>query len=373
MLPDYYSILGIPRDASYLEIKAAYRSLAKKHHPDKHGGDLRQAELFKEISEAYTVLSHTDTKFSYDKHLQWQEKNPSPVAPAQTTYRRRPPVYAPPPPQPYQYSSWQSSSGGEQYVYSKWTLMYGKIFVVGLIMLVVLLPISLEYYFSTYYYNRGIIDLANKNYYEAEKNFKEAMRDLGGRNTIAAIKVAEMKIANNSDHKALSYIKTGLRYAVRTPYRAQLYYLRGVAEHNLKHPHKAVIALENAQILNYNQDSVYTVLAPIYAYELNNYAKAIMCYDSLIIHNPDNTDNYLNRGFCYQKLDKHEAAINDFNYFINNKGINGSVLFLKAISQISLGEMDNACSNFKKSKELGIENAETFIKTYCTTDTTNLN
>ena len=47
MLPNYYSILGIPETATHIEIKAAYRSLAKLHHPDKHGGSPEKERLFK--------------------------------------------------------------------------------------------------------------------------------------------------------------------------------------------------------------------------------------------------------------------------------------------------------------------------------------
>lgn len=59
---DYYSILGLQKNASDAEIKKAYRSLAMKHHPDR-GGDEDQ---FKRISEAYEVLSNADKRRMYD-------------------------------------------------------------------------------------------------------------------------------------------------------------------------------------------------------------------------------------------------------------------------------------------------------------------
>ena len=157
MLPDYYSILGISNTATQLEIKAAYRSLAKLHHPDKHGGSAEKERLFKEINEAYSVLSHTDTKFAYDKQFFYRAE------PETETYQRprRPPPYYAPHRQPYHYAPRQSAYAGTTYIYSKWTLMYGKIFVVSLITLVVLFPVFLEYSFSNYYYNKGLVALAN--------------------------------------------------------------------------------------------------------------------------------------------------------------------------------------------------------------------
>jgi curved DNA-binding protein len=65
---DYYQILGVSRDATTEEIKKAYRKLAMKYHPDKAKGDKKQAEeKFKQISEAYAVLSNPEKKKEYDK------------------------------------------------------------------------------------------------------------------------------------------------------------------------------------------------------------------------------------------------------------------------------------------------------------------
>lgn len=61
-MKDYYAALGVSKDVSEEDIKAAYRKLASKHHPDK-GGD---AEKFKEIKEAYEILSDVQKRASYD-------------------------------------------------------------------------------------------------------------------------------------------------------------------------------------------------------------------------------------------------------------------------------------------------------------------
>lgn len=64
---DYYAILGVGRGADDAELKKAYRTLARQHHPDKNPGDARAEERFKEISEAYTVLSDPDKRAQYDR------------------------------------------------------------------------------------------------------------------------------------------------------------------------------------------------------------------------------------------------------------------------------------------------------------------
>ena len=70
---DYYSILGVERGASEREIKQAYRRLARKHHPDVNPGDKSAEARFKEINEAYEVLSDKEKRQKYDQFGdQWQ-------------------------------------------------------------------------------------------------------------------------------------------------------------------------------------------------------------------------------------------------------------------------------------------------------------
>ena len=64
---DFYQILGVPEKAGQDEIKKAYRKLAKTHHPDANRGDEKAAERFKEIGEAYSVLSDPEKRKQYDQ------------------------------------------------------------------------------------------------------------------------------------------------------------------------------------------------------------------------------------------------------------------------------------------------------------------
>lgn len=65
---DYYDVLGIGRGADEKEIKRAYRKLAKKYHPDTNPGDQQAEQKFKEITEAYNVLSDGEKKKLYDQY-----------------------------------------------------------------------------------------------------------------------------------------------------------------------------------------------------------------------------------------------------------------------------------------------------------------
>ncbi|ABD13700.1 DnaJ-class molecular chaperone [Frankia casuarinae] len=64
---DYYAALGVPKDASATDIKKAYRGLARELHPDKNPGDAKAEARFKEVSEAYDVLSDEGRRREYDE------------------------------------------------------------------------------------------------------------------------------------------------------------------------------------------------------------------------------------------------------------------------------------------------------------------
>ncbi len=64
---DYYEVLGVAKGASESDIKKAYRKLARQHHPDRNPGDKQAETRFKEVQEAYDVLSDKSKRAQYDR------------------------------------------------------------------------------------------------------------------------------------------------------------------------------------------------------------------------------------------------------------------------------------------------------------------
>src|SRR4249920_2547437 len=73
---DYYELLGVPRKATAKDIRTAFRKLARKYHPDLNPGDKAAEEKFKELQEAYDVLSDTKKRGIYDTHGFYSDNMP---------------------------------------------------------------------------------------------------------------------------------------------------------------------------------------------------------------------------------------------------------------------------------------------------------
>jgi DnaJ-class molecular chaperone len=84
---DYYSILGVSKNASGGDIKKAYRKLAVKYHPDKNPGNKEAEEKFKQINEAYEVLSDEEKRKKYDRFGENWNKVPEGGPGAQYQYQ----------------------------------------------------------------------------------------------------------------------------------------------------------------------------------------------------------------------------------------------------------------------------------------------
>ena len=83
---DYYAILGVSKTASVEDIKKAYRKLARQYHPDLNPGDKTAEEHFKEINEAYEVLSDSKNRQKYDQFGQYWQRSATGGAPPETEF-----------------------------------------------------------------------------------------------------------------------------------------------------------------------------------------------------------------------------------------------------------------------------------------------
>ena len=89
-MPNYYEVLGVPRNADDKDIRQAYRKLARQYHPDVNPGDESAEDKFKQINEAHSVLSDAENRRKYNKYGdQWQHADQLEQAEAQASARGR--------------------------------------------------------------------------------------------------------------------------------------------------------------------------------------------------------------------------------------------------------------------------------------------
>ncbi len=94
-MTNYYSVLGISKNASVEEIKVAFKKQAVKYHPDKHPDNPQMEEKFKEVNQAHQILSDQYEKARYDLKLAYQKFADIPSNPPAYSYKKRS-VYTPP-------------------------------------------------------------------------------------------------------------------------------------------------------------------------------------------------------------------------------------------------------------------------------------
>ena len=70
-----YQVLGLPRGADQQQVKAAFRSLARRFHPDVNAGDETAVQRFKEVNSAYETLANPEARAAYDRALVCRQKD----------------------------------------------------------------------------------------------------------------------------------------------------------------------------------------------------------------------------------------------------------------------------------------------------------
>jgi tetratricopeptide (TPR) repeat protein len=122
-VPDFYELLGVPPTATAAEIRAAYRQLALRWHPDRNGGDAAAEEQFKRLNDAYQVLGDPQRRASYDLSRWYAAQSLTPPEPPRPARERRgpPPGYTPPPPAP----AYRAPTRSEWVLWGRWLLVFG--------------------------------------------------------------------------------------------------------------------------------------------------------------------------------------------------------------------------------------------------------
>lgn len=354
MFENYYHILGLDQKATPEEIKQAYRQLAKKYHPDKHKGDLKYEEKFKRILQAYTILSNPIKKEQFDGILEYRKnKSKIPFYSSPTTGR---PNYAPP---SYNYKR-------EKTRYTPTVLMYGKLFIIGLISLVILIPIGLLYNASIIYYEEGLEYEENGEYTLATSSYKRAISFWSGRNVEATLRYVHIYLYKSPNYtEARRYIEPAFKFTNNDSIHSILHYYKGLSLYGNRSYREAMDEFKKADSLNYNKDSLELRMGQINTYEIFQFEEGIKNFDYLIKRGIYLSDSYFGKGFCYQNLGYYKRSIPYYDSALQlNPGLQIAV-YQKGLSQLSIADTTSACQSFYSAAQKGSRQAESAYRNIC--------
>lgn len=356
---DYYQILGVDRSASEKDIKLAYRKLAKKYHPDKNLGNKEAEDKFKQITEAYNVLSNASHKAIYEF------SDNSPNQPWVNTFTF----------EDHLNNSQNSKNKSGTFSYyksdtSRKSSKKTKILAGSTIFIVVLILGLIGYtmvnYSSRYYYGVGIEHYNEKKYSAALDNLESSLTLFGTNNTAAFLLIGKILTHQYHDYnRAIYYIDKGLAIAGNNNIKAELYYLKGKCLKNQKKFRSAYVNYKLAAVMDLRLDSLYHDLAELNCFVFKNYEDAIKYFNTLMNINPSFSDGYLGRAFSYQKIGEHQKAVTDLKHYIKDDTNNGTAFYLKGISEVALNHPKTACSDFQKAVNLNIKGASQLMSRHC--------
>lgn len=394
-MQDFYEVLGIDRGATQTQIKAAFKRMAMRYHPDRNPGNREAEETFKIVNEAYHTLSDPVKKLRYDSRFYWvTEERYDPYF--QEELRRR------------RYNHWRKS----QQFYYRIDKNYFKIQGLAFLVFLIIAGFCFGVIHTAHYYverqqmakwransellrqvnglfGAGRFDdafnminiLKEKDPLEfrfgyAKDSLVDALRN------VADAEYHEKKFAPAVEHyKVLNTYEHPVRMETLEKMSMCQYYLGNYAEslQGLKHMHNQMpkdltliyqIGMINLHKLDNPTEALqYFTLGKVrFKDNLSQvYGKAF----EVVMDPADAPDIYyhifLARGTTNLKLQNYHDAETDFNWAIFLRPLEGEPYYLRAIAKISQREYSNLCEDLNHASQLGVtyQNVATLKRRYC--------
>ena len=344
MRDNYYHILGLDNFASQEEIKAAYRKLAKKYHPDRNPEKPDYEEKFKRVNIAHKILTEPTKKARFDESLKQQ------IAPDNTP----------------RYSSRKAYYTTEKRRYTPTAWMYARVFIIAFIMAVILIPIWLIHQSSVTSYERGVEAVLQQNYYQSLNHFDRAITAFGGRTVEAGIAGSQVSIYKLSNYEqGLYFANRGLEYAEKQSEYAELYYLKALAYKGLGNHDESLKSLNLADSLHYSPDSLQLHFGLLNAFSLYEFEKGEKNFNYLIERNIHLQTAWFGKAWCLQNRELYREAATTYSKVIELDPNHAMSYYYRGMNEISYADSTAACKDFAKALELGYDKAEVLFRYHC--------
>ncbi|MEP0368632.1 MAG: DnaJ domain-containing protein [Cyclobacteriaceae bacterium] len=382
-MQNYYILLEISESATQTEIKAAFKKLAVRYHPDKHAGDEHMAERFKEINEAYQVLSNPYEKARYDIKLTYGRS-------AETTAYETPtrPAYKPIPKQYRRNYSEAKVDWRENWIATAYAFIFTFI-VASVVMLAIfiknfydekqheelLLERRQRFEVAVENFRMGQIEDALLAFNELTPHMKEE-EDMASYTTEIYsdfIEKAETHYYSLQFENAIYYYELIERFSPKKPIVLKEHLAKAYARIN--QPHEAIKMFTQLLVLGYRNLDCYIAMAEIYRDQLGNLEEAkryyvhanelaIKQYRSvygraypLVIQGkhlpPMHYNLFTSLAHIYLQLEMYEKALNTTDWNVQIWPDSAENYALAAMGHLALDHTAEACDNFLIASALG--------------------
>lgn len=394
---DYYQVLGVNRGADLTEIKAAYKKLALKYHPDKNPNNPAAEEYFKHVNTAYQVLSDPYKKASYDLKLNYAEhRSTTPSRPQPHPYRRpaeEKSVY-----DRYGKFSWKNAPKYKEAPAYRIDKNYVKIQALTLFTVFALAFIIMGVYkLNNYYEEQELREIQRKNELAVSKardmfnsgNYEEAIDEItrlireqpiehmfyeAKENMIDSLsKSASNKFETQQYSAAINDLEVLKEY--QKPMRIGTWEMLATSYHALAEYRKAVHAYEYILMRDENNIELIMKIGDIYLEKLdmtekawdyytearfkfkefqnNSYGEAFELIVPLTNFSEEYFQMFYKRGKLNIELEKFEDAIHDFNWAVSIRPTYAEPYYLRALCRYKTSNNSRACDDLKKANENG--------------------
>lgn len=334
---NHYQILGVSEYASAEDIRSAYKTLAKKYHPDKHGGQVFYEEHFKKINEAYQTLSDPQKRARYDLQRQYRFTAPvsRPAAARHQSQQRRTQYRQATPPAP------------EGLTLSQLRLVFYV--VCGMFVFAFLV---IQFYgwmnrlASEDYTSKGITLEKERLYTAAYENFAKAI-DFNPENSVALYHkgiLAHTHLRNNT--AAIIAFNAAIANSDSPDWK--MYYYKGICHLEEREAQNAIFSFNKAIHLPKCPDSIYTALGDAYFLH-NDLDKAIEAYTSYLSLYPNHIETLIKRGLSHHNLNHNALSLRDYEKAIELDPKNAAAYFYRAQVRFSTGDHEGAVNDLDTS------------------------
>ncbi|WMJ74282.1 DnaJ domain-containing protein [Cytophagaceae bacterium ABcell3] len=352
----YYQILGISPTANQEEIKAAFKKLAVKYHPDKNPGSSFAEEHFKKVNEAYQVLSDPRKRKQYDLRQMYQrQRSYSSTSTASYAEKPKPKPKA-------SYKARRPSAKKKPGVKLAHVFMSLGIFAV-LIVAAVFFYNFMNRFASDKYFAEGI-DLKAKGFYvQAYQKFSESV-ELNPENPDPYAERAALRIHLFDDYRgSISDYNSHIAFSEEPA--AEVYFDRAMAYVNLKKYKPAVEDL-NVFLSQYPEnDSALFVRAEIKNYALSDPANAIKDYNKLLDIDDQLVDAWYGRGVGRLYVGQYDSSVIDLKRALELEPDRMEIVYHMGLAYFAKGDTVTACRDWKVADENGYEYAGEAYKKHC--------